>query len=143
MVKIIIFLNTKQVYMKTIKITLIIMLYPFFLWGQGNKIYNSIVEYSSNKGEFKHLSSLFVNKDSVFKVSKSAHESSNLFIDPEAVHYLSFNNKEINNLDKAIKFELPINKSRKIVELLEVPESFYDYEIVTSDGEIKKSLLIY
>ena len=56
------------------------------------------------------------------------------FINPNEVSFIEYNRNLYYSLDKAIIVTIPLKKGQIQLELLEVPTSFYNYKVVTSDG---------
>lgn len=100
------------------------------LFGQESVLYSEIQHAKELKVEFRDVA--------IFKAVDSEETVLEKFIKPENVFF--FENVLLNTdsiVDaKAINLILPIKSENKILELTEVPESFYNYEVVTSDGKI-------
>jgi hypothetical protein len=98
--------------------------------GQENVLHYEIQRTKELNVDFKDISSSFkeVSKD------KSMLEK---FIDPHEVSFFEYVPQKVkaNDSDRAISLVLPVNNKKTVLELLEVPGSFYDYEVATSDGK--------
>lgn len=56
------------------------------------------------------------------------------FYNPETVSVFKYNGLDTKSFDEAINVAIPLNDSITHIELLSVQSSFYDYEVVTSEG---------
>ncbi|MDR1737673.1 MAG: M12 family metallo-peptidase [Candidatus Symbiothrix sp.] len=60
----------------------------------------------------------------------------NNFLNPDKLFFLDyFFESNTNNLPEAINFTIPNGEEQVILELLEVPTTFYNYPVVTSEGD--------
>ena len=61
------------------------------------------------------------------------------FTHPESVSYFHCTSLDLNPENRAIRITIPIEGKYRVLELMEVPDSFYDYEVETQDGEVRKA----
>lgn len=94
---------------------------------QENLVYHKIQEAKS-KDEFKVVSSAFVQS----KVEKKILEH---FINPDEVTSLRYDHLSTKKLSNTATLIIPLKNKELQLELVEVPTSFYDYEVVTNDGQ--------
>ena len=115
--------------MKKIFVLYSILILSFFsAFGQENALYVEVEQA-------KEASTYFENV--VLKKVSADVEALKNFINPDEVSFFennSFNSR--NNETKAISLSIPFKNKDLVLELIEVPEYFYDYEIITSDWEI-------
>ncbi|MCD7936675.1 MAG: zinc-dependent metalloprotease [Tannerellaceae bacterium] len=104
----------------------------FFVKGHQNPLSFDIQLAKDSGVVFPQVSSDFSRWDNFENVLDN-------FINPEEVFLFKYNQKNISCIDKAIHLSIPLRNSNLELELMEVPEFFYDYEIVTSCGETYKA----
>jgi hypothetical protein len=98
----------------------------FSALGQENVLYFEIQQAKN--------ASVFFESVVLSEVSADA-KALEKFINANEVFFfgnMTFNAK--NNETKALSLAIPVKNRNMILELLEVPDSFYDYEVITSDG---------
>lgn len=98
-----------------------------WLVAQGNLIYDKVNERKENGTEFK------IN-NAVFSPSTKNETVLNEFLQPEKVSFLKYNLKIENLKDKNLAVEILIEDKWVTLDLMEVPESFYNYEVIYSNG---------
>ena len=106
---------------------LVSYLVVFSIFGQENALYYDILQAKSSNIYFENV---------VLKETKADVKALENFINPDEVSFfenISLNLK--NSQTKALNLVLPIRNKNMVLELVEVPESFYNYEVVTSDGK--------
>lgn len=120
--------------MKNIYLLLSIFLlfaFPRTTFSQGtneNLIYDSIKEAKAEGVNFNRINSIFTQVSPLNLLPDR-------FIQTDQVDYLDFRPQNIKELTSAITFTLPFQNREIELELLEVPETFYDYIVMTSDGK--------
>ena len=57
------------------------------------------------------------------------------FINPDEVLFLQYNQSIMSDLSYAITLTVPVKNKELQLELIEVPSSFYNYQLVTNNGE--------
>ena len=95
--------------------------------GQENALYREIQQVKETNAYFENV---------ILTRTSADKEVLRDFINPEEVSFfenISFHSK--NNKTKALKLSIPFKTTSVVLELVEVPEYFYDYEIITSDWE--------
>ncbi|MDR2041609.1 MAG: M12 family metallo-peptidase [Tannerella sp.] len=100
------------------------------VFGQENVLYSNIQQAKVSNVEFQTLSSVLVRE--------SAPDDRRLlskFNNSEEVLFFTYDASKPENAGSAISLDIPLEKGNLSLELMEVPEAFYDYEVVTSDGE--------
>lgn len=107
------------------------ILFFFFIsvivFGQDNAITRDI-KNAKNQGEkFIYVSDLLQQKKVQFDTKE--------FLRPDEVNIVSYNWKMIPLNNRSISINLPLGKKSVTIDLLEVPDSFYDFEVVTDKGE--------
>ena len=97
-------------------------------FGQESVLYHEIQQAKGKNIRFENVAFKSVN----VKTS----EDLRAFTNPDEVSF--FENTSINSRNietKAINLSIPYKTKEIVLELVEVPEYFYDYEIITSDWE--------
>jgi len=114
--------------MKNIPILLsIFYLGSFSLFGQGNMLYLEIQQAKERNIYFENVVLPKVSPDT---------ESLENFINSAEVSFFGNISLDLrNNNAKAMNLLLPLQHENMILELVEVPEDFYDYVVTTSAGE--------
>ena len=77
----------------------------------------------------------FTTVSSAFKQESVDQKLLNHFIYPEEVSFIHFEKTTFTNLSEAILLTIPVKNSQIQLEVIEVPTSFYDYSVITSDGQ--------
>jgi len=103
----------------------------FSVFGQKTALHNEVLQAKESNLHFVEVALTQTSADM---------NALNVFINPNEVSFLGnpsldFNNNEI----KAIRLTIPLNNRVLILELVEVPEYFYEYEIITDDGIIRSA----
>lgn len=93
-----------------------------------NLIYEKLQAVKRENVVFKEIQSLFKSTDD----EKGLLEH---FNNPNEVSFIEYNMSIYGSLDKAIIVTIPLKKRQIQLELVEVQASFYNYRVVTSDGE--------
>jgi len=114
--------------MKNLLLSLLIFnLAVFSVFGQENVLYYEIQQAKKANVYFENAVLNEINADLV------ALES---FVKPDEVFFFGNISHDLrNNNIKAINLLMPLNNKNMILELIEVPEHFYDYEVTTSSGQ--------
>ncbi len=119
--------NNKIIMKKTLLLFSVFYLVIFSVFGQESMLYYKVQEAKKSNVYFENIILKDTNIDT--EVLKN-------FINPNDVSFLgniSFDLKE-NNV-RAINLQIPLGNKNMILELIEVPEYFYDYEVITSSGQ--------
>ena len=95
---------------------------------QENLLYKKVQEKKTADISFKTISSMFSQE-------QEDKNSLDLFINPDEVFFLQYNPSVMNTLSEAITLLIPLKNKELQLELFEVPASFYNYEVVTNDGQ--------
>ena len=99
----------------------------FSLFGHENKLYSEIQQAKAKN--------LFFENATLQRVNPNAEILKN-FINPAEVYFFeNFSLDLKNNPVKAMDLLLPLNNENMMLELIEVPEDFYNYVVTTSEGE--------
>jgi hypothetical protein len=93
-------------------------------FGQGNVLCGEIQAAKKARTVFETVS--------VLQATGMDKRVSDTFINPDEVSFFEYTPAPTGA--KAIRLILPGKREDTVLELLEVPESFYDYEVQTSDG---------
>ena len=97
------------------------------VFGQENVLYREILQA-------KEVNTYFENV--VLTRASADVETLQNFINPDEVSFFensSFNSR--NNETKAVNLSIPFKNRSIVLELVEAPDYFYDYEIITSEWE--------
>jgi len=97
-------------------------------FGQENLLYERIQRAKADKVDFNVISA-------AFRQAPDEREILNHFENPGEVQFVLYENTVFGKLSEALSITLPFNNEHVHLELLEVPDSFYGYEVVTSDGQ--------
>ncbi|MDR2970656.1 MAG: M12 family metallo-peptidase [Bacteroidales bacterium] len=113
--------------MKKVLILLsVFYLVGFSLFGQGNMLYSEVQQAKESNVYFENAV--------LPKVSPNAEALKN-FTNPDEVSFLGNISLDLKNNDiKAMNLLMSLKNKDMILELVEVPEYFYDYVVTTSDG---------
>lgn len=96
-------------------------------FAQEKPVYERVQQVRSEGAVFKVLSDAFVE-------GRANESLLRQFIDPTEVTFLQYNKEVLLSLDTAILLSIPRKESELQLELVEVPTSFYTYQVVASDG---------
>jgi hypothetical protein len=115
----------------------VLILNIYNMFGQENVLYSNIQQAKNSNMEFKPLST-------AFSTASPEKNSAAQFVNPDEVSFLHYAaSSDLRNNCKAVSLTIPVpaKYAQKgtvalTVELLEAPESFYDYEVVTSAGDV-------
>lgn len=97
-------------------------------FGQENLLYDRIQQAKTERVGFQAISD-------AFRQASDEREMSSHFENPGEVQFVLYEKTVFGKLSEALSITLPINNEHVQLELLEVPDSFYGYEVVTSDGQ--------
>lgn len=96
-------------------------------FAQEKPVYERVQQVRSEGVVFKVLSEAFVK-------GRANESLLRQFIDPTEVTFLQYDKEVLLSLDTAILLSIPRKESELQLELVEVPTSFYTYQVVASDG---------
>lgn len=114
---------------KTLCLLILIFYFQGFVaYGQQNQIYEKIQSEKESNLDF-------INMSSIFKKVSEVHETLSPFENNEEISFIHYEKVKFVELSKAIFLTIPFKNSHLEVELLEVPASFYNYEVVTNEGQ--------
>ena len=108
------------------------MSYCSLSFGQRNSIHQQI-EQARNSGE------VFVNLTGIFTQAMPNNKALRNFNKTDDVHFFNYNSDLLKVKKQYISIEIPNNNKTIIVDLIAVPDSFYDYKLTTERGEKLKS----
>ncbi|WP_187774770.1 zinc-dependent metalloprotease [Pedobacter sp. BS3] len=94
-------------------------------FSQQNLLYEKIQQAKVN----------FTKINSVFKQVVTEKQALNLFINPKDVSFMDYKKETFASLNEAIILSIPFKEDSIQIELLKVPASFYNYEVVTNNGQ--------
>ncbi|WP_209332916.1 M12 family metallo-peptidase [Lunatimonas salinarum] len=97
-------------------------------FGQENLLYESVQQAKADGTEFQEIQSAFQQAPDDRKTL--AH-----FENPGEVQFILYDETAFRNLTEAVFLAIPFKDREIQLELLEVPASFYGYDVVTSDGQ--------
>src|SRR5690606_26811899 len=121
--------NSQQVLLTKIKALFTVVLFflcSVNLMGQ-NRIFNSIAEAKTFGSDF--------NDVRVFETTGQQFSRSNIFIDPSAVPILNYVLEPATIEESTLSFEILIEGKTEVIDLIEVPDKFYEFNITTDTGE--------
>lgn len=95
---------------------------------QENLLYEKIQEKKTENISFKTISS-------VFSQEKEDQNLLGQFINPNEVYFFQYNQSTMKDLSNALLLTVPLRNKELQMELLEVPSSFYNYEVMTDNGK--------
>ena len=98
----------------------------FSISGQENALYREIQQAKKSNVYFENVV--------LCKVSAEV-KALERFINPDEVFFFGNISFDVNSKTKAMNLVMPLKTKNMILELTEAPESFYDYEIITSSGK--------
>lgn len=93
-----------------------------------NLLYEKIQIAKKQKVVFNQLTSFF-------KLSTGNHDVLSYFAAPSEVSFIDYEQIPLSSFSEAILITIPSKSEQLYIELLEVPLSFYNYKVITSDGE--------
>ncbi len=107
---------------------LFIVLTIHTITGQNIALYSEIQNMKNSNQEFANISSLFI---------EAVKETTilNYFADSDEVYFFDYLPDNMKRLSKTISLNLSIRNKKIVLELMEVPSSFYNYKIKTSSGK--------
>ena len=103
-----------------------------YVLGQENSRYEKVYQTKGLNVEFIDISSSLAKAGEEIAMRK-------YFTHPESVSYFHYTPMELNSENRAIRLTIPIEGKDRVLELTDVSDSFYDYEIETQDGEVRKA----
>lgn len=106
----------------------VFVLFSLNAFGQENLLYDRIQQAKTERVGFQEISD-------AFQEASDEREMLSHFENPGEVQFVLYEKTVFGKLSEALSITLPINNEHVRLELLEVPISFYDYEVVTSDGQ--------
>ncbi len=127
--------------MKTFIKTIIIILISFITsksYSNENIIHNKILQKKNNGLKFEKIGDIFYTKKDITTISNSLIE---YFHKYEDVAVLNYKLPKIEIMQKNITLSIPINENKITLELYEVDNSFYDYNISTDKNKNISRLL--
>ena len=99
----------------------------FSLFGQENVLYFEVQQAKKGNGNFENAFLEEVNAELI---------ASKKFINPDEVYFFGNISLDVKqNQSKAINLVMPLKSENITLELIEAPESFYRYEVMTSSGK--------
>jgi hypothetical protein len=105
----------------------ILYLAVFSAFGEENVLYFEIQQAKKSNVRFENA---------VLKKASANVAALSRFINPNEVYFFEKISLDTNNNNsKAMNLVMPLKNKNMVLELVEVPESFYDYEVITSDGK--------
>ncbi|MDC7995099.1 M12 family metallo-peptidase [Altibacter sp. HG106] len=108
-------------------VMLCLLLLSTFTFGQ-SQIYQKVQQQKSNGVSFQETS--------VFSETTTRYQNGDTFYDLSAVHLLQLDAPLESIPSEALSFQIPLGKQSSVtIDLISVPERFFNYELVTSDGE--------
>jgi hypothetical protein len=107
---------------------LVLAVSPVF--GQENVLYSSIQQAKAANVEFQALPSVLVRES-----APDDKLLSSKFNNIEEVQFFTYDASGLTGAGRAISLDIPLKKGTLSLELMEVSDAFYEYEVVTSDGE--------
>lgn len=98
------------------------------VFSQENLLYKSVQDMKTRKLDFQTIPSAFSQAPEIRGMLDN-------FESLGEVHFIHYNETIYDDLSEAVYLTLPLKAEQLQLELLEVPASFYNYEVVTSDGQ--------
>ncbi len=96
------------------------------LSGQESYLYKDIENVKKTNVTFE--------KVSIFNEQSKEKDILGDFINPDEVYFFNYNASALKSLGKALRLTIPYKGNGIELELMEVSDSFYDFEIETADG---------
>ena len=106
----------------------ILLLSVFSAFGQGNLLYQEVQQAKEEGTSF--------SKKGVFSKGTTNNEVLNNFYNKEEVYFLKYNASILQAEEQNVSIEVPMGETFLNMELMGVKNSFYDFNIVTSSGEV-------
>jgi len=105
----------------------ILNLTVFSVYGQKNVLYFEVQQAKKSSTNFEN---------NVLKKANADTSALKNFINPDEVFFFDNNPVDVKRSEsKNINLVMPLKTGNMVLELIEVPESFYNYEVMTSDGK--------
>jgi hypothetical protein len=101
------------------------------VFGQENILYSNIQQAKAENVEFQALPSVLVRES-----APDDKLLSSKFNNVEEVQFFTYDASMLKSAGRAISLDVPLKKGNLSLELMEVPDAFYEYEVVTSEGGI-------
>ena len=99
----------------------------FSLFGQENVLYFEVQQAKKANDYFENVFLEEINAELI---------ASKKFINPDEVYFFGNISLDVKpNQSKAINLVMPLKSENITLELIEAPESFYRYEVMTSSGK--------
>ena len=111
---------------------LFVFVFAMCVLGQESSLFEEIRHAKRLNTEFANISHFLVETGEEVSMRK-------YFTHPENVSYFHCTSLDLNPENRAIRITIPIEGKDRVLELMEVPDSFYDYEVETQDGEVRKA----
>ena len=111
---------------------LFVFVFAMCVLGQESSLFEEIRHAKQLNTEFTNISHFLVKTGEEVSMRK-------YFTHPENVSYFHCTSLDLNPENRAIRITIPIEGKDRVLELMEVPDSFYDYEVETQDGEVRKA----
>ncbi|MBX2826891.1 MAG: T9SS type A sorting domain-containing protein [Flavobacteriaceae bacterium] len=92
-----------------------------------NRIHDQVQEAKANNINFETVVP--------FQNSSKRYAKADDFYHADEVHLLEYRQNSETWKGRAISFDIPLGKSSATLDLVAVPDSFYDYQLVTSSGQ--------
>lgn len=115
-------------------LTVLLFTFAFitYVLGQENSLYEKVYQTKGLNVEFIDISSSLAKAREEIAMRK-------YFTHPESVSYFHYTPMELNSENRAIRLTIPIGGRDRALELVEASDPFYDYEVETPDGEVRKA----
>lgn len=116
--------------MKNVYLIVIILIFSFVnkSFSQDKLIYSQIERAKNGGAEF-------VKMPELFKLAEREEKALSQFEKNEEVVFLNYSNTLNYPFDSFISIAVPTNNDELVLELIKVPDTFYDYNVLTSDGQ--------
>ncbi len=92
-----------------------------------NRVYDNIQDAKNNNIQFQTIE--------VFDSERQSYTTPNVFYELNEVHLLDYRLDLSDIRGNALSFSVPLGTDTAIIDIMEVSESFYDYQVVTDRGE--------
>lgn len=116
--------------MKKYITSILLIMSVFVVHGQKNQLLINIENAKEQNISFENISSAIVETS----ILPQNDYLSKHFVKPNEVRFFDYIPTRI-QIGSAIRCQLPIGNKNEKLELIEVPDSFYDYVVTTSSGE--------
>src|SRR5690606_8121810 len=110
-----------------LSIILCLIFFAIDAYAQNKPLFERVQKAKSEGVDFKVLSNSFI-------IGKENRNLFKQFINPNEVSFLTYNNTVLTSLDTAMLLLIPKKDGEFQLELVEVPASFYEYQVIASDG---------